>query len=123
MIRRPPRSTQGRTLFPYTTLFRSTISSDTRYEPLQPESPLLSLWFSHQMSRGWQIPVFSLFKLSERLRHAITKLRIFLDVSHNILGRHSARVEDQLLGIYLGQWAKACHRSLSQTLWQYDTKS
>ena len=23
MIRRPPRSTQGRTLFPYTTLFRS----------------------------------------------------------------------------------------------------
>src|SRR5216117_3353273 len=24
MIRRPPRSTQGRTLFPYTTLFRST---------------------------------------------------------------------------------------------------
>src|SRR5216117_4266248 len=27
MIRRPPRSTQGRTLFPYTTLFRS--SGDT----------------------------------------------------------------------------------------------
>src|SRR5216117_3056378 len=26
MIRRPPRSTQGRTLFPYTTLFRSTRS-------------------------------------------------------------------------------------------------
>src|SRR5216117_4474421 len=25
MIRRPPRSTQGRTLFPYTTLFRSHI--------------------------------------------------------------------------------------------------
>src|SRR5213596_4270105 len=27
MIRRPPRSTQDRTLFPYTTLFRSTNSS------------------------------------------------------------------------------------------------
>src|SRR5216117_3421023 len=27
MIRRPPRSTQGRTLFPYTTLFRSTATS------------------------------------------------------------------------------------------------
>src|SRR5216117_4582218 len=27
MIRRPPRSTQGRTLFPYTTLFRSGPSS------------------------------------------------------------------------------------------------
>src|SRR5216117_4272936 len=25
MIRRPPRSTQGRTLFPYTTLFRSPL--------------------------------------------------------------------------------------------------
>src|SRR5216117_2857531 len=25
MIRRPPRSTQGRTLFPYTTLFRSSV--------------------------------------------------------------------------------------------------
>src|SRR5216117_3422 len=28
MIRRPPRSTQGRTLFPYTTLFRSAIVGD-----------------------------------------------------------------------------------------------
>src|SRR5216117_4508405 len=27
MIRRPPRSTQGRTLFPYTTLFRSRFFS------------------------------------------------------------------------------------------------
>src|SRR5216117_4619644 len=26
MIRRPPRSTQGRTLFPYTTLFRSAFA-------------------------------------------------------------------------------------------------
>src|SRR5216117_4403890 len=29
MIRRPPRSTQGRTLFPYTTLFRSDGASET----------------------------------------------------------------------------------------------
>src|SRR5216117_4582124 len=28
MIRRPPRSTQGRTLFPYTTLFRSVFIKD-----------------------------------------------------------------------------------------------
>src|SRR5216117_1094509 len=27
MIRRPPRSTQGRTLFPYTTLFRSDVAT------------------------------------------------------------------------------------------------
>src|SRR5216117_3378476 len=32
MIRRPPRSTQGRTLFPYTTLFRS------RHQPLAREA-------------------------------------------------------------------------------------
>src|SRR5216117_3594666 len=32
MIRRPPRSTQGRTLFPYTTLFRSN-----PYSPALPE--------------------------------------------------------------------------------------
>src|SRR3546814_7889755 len=30
MIRRPPRSTRTDTLFPYTTLFRSTISARTR---------------------------------------------------------------------------------------------
>src|SRR5213596_4086555 len=30
MIRRPPRSTQDRTLFPYTTLFRSPRSSSAR---------------------------------------------------------------------------------------------
>ena len=30
MIRRPPRSTPGRTLFPYTTLFRSTVVPDHR---------------------------------------------------------------------------------------------
>src|SRR5216117_4289838 len=29
MIRRPPRSTQGRTLFPYTTLFRSELHEVT----------------------------------------------------------------------------------------------
>src|SRR3546814_3487310 len=29
MIRRPPRSTRTDTLFPYTTLFRSTLMSDT----------------------------------------------------------------------------------------------
>src|SRR5216117_407883 len=29
MIRRPPRSTQGRTLFPYTTLFRSGVAPVT----------------------------------------------------------------------------------------------
>src|SRR5216117_2691067 len=31
MIRRPPRSTQGRTLFPYTTLFRSPATGTVRH--------------------------------------------------------------------------------------------
>src|SRR3546814_12854954 len=31
MIRRPPRSTRTDTLFPYTTLFRSISSEETRY--------------------------------------------------------------------------------------------
>src|SRR5216117_4495100 len=33
MIRRPPRSTQGRTLFPYTTLFRSKPPVAAKAEP------------------------------------------------------------------------------------------
>ena len=32
MIRRPPRSTPGRTLFPYTTLFRSTVMKELAKE-------------------------------------------------------------------------------------------
>ena len=38
MIRRPPRSTQGRTLFPYTTLFRST------HERADPQPRLANLF-------------------------------------------------------------------------------
>src|SRR3546814_15888491 len=33
MIRRPPRSTRTDTLFPYTTLFRSSINQLTEHEP------------------------------------------------------------------------------------------
>src|SRR5216117_2278608 len=36
MIRRPPRSTQGRTLFPYTTLFRSKPIAQTNARPVSP---------------------------------------------------------------------------------------
>src|SRR3546814_4199976 len=37
MIRRPPRSTRTDTLFPYTTLFRSTMSQPTAAPPAGPE--------------------------------------------------------------------------------------
>src|SRR5216117_1442058 len=39
MIRRPPRSTQGRTLFPYTTLFRSADARGDEVERLVPADP------------------------------------------------------------------------------------
>ena len=34
MIRRPPRSTQAKTLFPYTTLFRSLKDKETVFEDI-----------------------------------------------------------------------------------------
>src|SRR5216117_2490254 len=40
MIRRPPRSTQGRTLFPYTTLFRSRLMIRHRIGRLPVRDPL-----------------------------------------------------------------------------------
>src|SRR3546814_19652741 len=36
MIRRPPRSTRTDTLFPYTTLFRSTVVDGHTLQPIQP---------------------------------------------------------------------------------------
>src|SRR3546814_4661033 len=44
MIRRPPRSTRTDTLFPYTTLFRSTVQLlETKIAGLTPTQPLLDL--------------------------------------------------------------------------------
>src|SRR3546814_16539931 len=44
MVRRPPRSTRTDTLFPYTTLFRSTVNDAPRYEVLDtsPAAPELA---------------------------------------------------------------------------------
>jgi hypothetical protein len=44
MIRRPPRSTQPTTLFPYTTLFRSTNAFSKKLENLE---AAVSLHFMH----------------------------------------------------------------------------
>src|SRR3546814_10507852 len=44
MIRRPPRSTRTDTLFPYTTLFRSTVDNNDRYpENRAPVTPVYGL--------------------------------------------------------------------------------
>src|SRR5213083_3820238 len=50
MIRRPPRSTQQRTLFPYTTLFRSLIIRRRRMIIIASTVlvALLSFWFAKQ---------------------------------------------------------------------------
>src|SRR3546814_20209761 len=45
MIRRPPRSTRTDTLFPYTTLFRSTVTSMFNPLPAIALLPLAMLWF------------------------------------------------------------------------------
>src|SRR3546814_2270916 len=55
MIRRPPRSTRTDTLFPYTTLFRSTL------HPCMPAMPILRVWISLDS------PSFSVMGVSSRL--------------------------------------------------------
>src|SRR3546814_3565428 len=53
MLRRPPRSTRTDTLFPYTTLFRSTVST--------------SFW-SHHASRAERRPCLSSWRSETRAR-------------------------------------------------------
>jgi hypothetical protein len=48
MIRRPPRSTQPTTLFPYTTLFRSLIGTLARYLLIA-----LAVWLLYRLLRRW----------------------------------------------------------------------
>src|SRR5216117_1022740 len=58
MIRRPPRSTQGRTLFPYTTLFRSVIAK---------QSGSLFTWNVFPLSLGFFIFLVASFAETNRL--------------------------------------------------------
>src|SRR3546814_7430824 len=53
MIRRPPRSTRTDTLFPYTTLFRSSFSSASSSRPLfSAPMGLSKSWHSREQSRA-----------------------------------------------------------------------
>src|SRR3546814_12582550 len=56
MIRRPPRSTRTDTLFPYTTLFRSTATPSSGESQRKGESPFLSKVNARQLSAEatWQ---------------------------------------------------------------------
>src|SRR5216117_1698930 len=61
MIRRPPRSTQGRTLFPYTTLFRSHQFGP----PARVTGPLPWPWVDHPASgllRATERPIRTRFR-------------------------------------------------------------
>src|SRR3546814_9518611 len=49
MIRRPPRSTRTDTLFPYTTLFRSSGRGDLR---LRLRNPLAQIFIKHRQTRS-----------------------------------------------------------------------
>src|SRR5216117_4567263 len=59
MIRPPPRSTQGRTLFPYTTLFRSQLPGSARLE---------SRWRSRDHDAGRDDPAVFLRRDSAKSR-------------------------------------------------------
>src|SRR5216117_4348210 len=54
MIRRPPRSTQGRTLFPYTTLFRSRLGRRACGRPRR--SRRAARWRSEEHTSELQSP-------------------------------------------------------------------
>src|SRR3546814_7475797 len=59
LIRRPPRSTRTDTLFPYTTLFRSSRASQQPIEPLQQADPLcisVESVVAHPLSRPADMP-------------------------------------------------------------------
>src|SRR3546814_15086760 len=69
MIRRPPRSTRTDTLFPYTTLFRSTSYSPravcaTRNHPLFSEWPLLHIVVARSRSEEHTSELQSLMRIS-----------------------------------------------------------
>src|SRR3712207_7325782 len=63
MIRRPPRST----LFPYTTLFRSTIIGLADAGIIRPGTPLISFGVEGQLA-GWPILVFVIGLLLSSVR-------------------------------------------------------
>ena len=71
MIRRPPRSTQAKTLFPYTTLFRSSLSLSLTHTHTQVHTQLhtqvltrLHTHNQHKQTSGFRISCFTLLSCS-----------------------------------------------------------
>src|SRR5216117_2871185 len=78
MIRRPPRSTQGRTLFPYTTLFRSPASLGPTRKLA--ESPL------NTIPVGAPSTLTLRFRLTPLARYSVEKSAPLSETHHGVAG-------------------------------------
>src|SRR3546814_15291975 len=94
MIRRPPRSTRTDTLFPYTTLFRSTTQEGfcRMFSCLQ---LLLSYWFSSGRSEEHTSELQSLMRISYAvfcLKKKKNPLKIYNKFKRETLTTHKERI-------------------------------
>src|SRR3546814_14283290 len=106
MIRRPPRSTRTDTLFPYTTLFRSTCGDGIpafRRALGEPDSRFgwapLHAWQAHQETTGHKPPVNGDAMESQELRRAglkVTNPRMrILELLEQRSAHHHMTAEDR----------------------------
>src|SRR3546814_6405334 len=99
MIRRPPRSTRTDTLFPYTTLFRSTDKSRAGAQILTPNSTMIAIAESAadkageeqgdwRWSHGWELAkqaaLFAIVETTERLSKAASTANISVPLAPGI---------------------------------------
>src|SRR3546814_18688186 len=86
MSRRPPRSTRTDTLFPYTTLFRSTDSA-THYQGrcLDGKACILGKFFEGSAPRDL------ILRIGQKIRHCLSRLLIGEDL-YNLLTRRRQRL-------------------------------
>src|SRR6184192_2198584 len=73
MIRRPPRSTRRLTLFPYTTLFRSSQAGRTRVDTRRGQEAETRFHRSEEHTSELQSPIdisYAVFCLKKKKRHA-----------------------------------------------------
>src|SRR3546814_12639242 len=84
MLRRPPRSTRTDTLFPYTTLFRSSdfvqILDDARPTGAEHRSPIVNLALGYPVCDAGHVVADVLLNL--RVRHAVDRKSTRLNSSH-----------------------------------------
>src|SRR3546814_5173046 len=117
MIRRPPRSTRTDTLFPYTTLFRSTSSSVVAH-PLSGEVMIRPIAIIPKTSAAYHAACVSLHGLRRapcRFRNNLSadprRARRKPGIEPHPVGALSQRDRtDAILQRQEGGWRRACHR-------------